>query len=1495
MKTTLLIVAGSLLAASLTFATTNDTASVLQKGLFEEEANQNLNAAIQAYQTVANQFEKDRKLAATATFRLGECYRKQGSTNEAVAQYEKVLRDFSDQPQLVTLSRQGLKSLGSALIAPAEAMPDSSERAQLATLDGQLEAMKQLPKDQLRIAIQQNFPNPVLTSLMQKLAEAEQNLATAQKEFGPQHAEVIKATTVLDTINKQIDAQVDVAVRSLAIKRDTLKSAVVALPSNSSARPASSNDNESAGTITASEADEIKRIQAMIKESPDLINARNPVDGSTPLHQASSSGRLVVAKFLLANGADIEARDNADNTPLHDAARAGHKAIVELLLDNKADIRAFQGDRVTPLHLAAAHGFRSVAELLLLRGADVNAKTGSGATPLHEAAVNGFRSVAELLLAHGADINAVTSDVAPVPATTRYNGSSLVLAVARDDQPMVELLLSNKADVTVTDRQGRAPLHVAAIGGYIPVAASLLAHGAEVNILGVGSDVHNWTPLACAVNANQKDMVAYLLKNKADSEARIGTTFGEGGQNYTPLLLATARVEPQIVDLLLEANADPNQGNQTRFPILNAMNNENSAARKQMAKSLVAHGAHLDVQDSDGNTPLMLAARRGDEETVAALLAGHPDLNAQDKRGLTALHHGVVGSGPGAAGVEKLLLAADANPNLPDAIGDTPLHFAASLNKADLVELLLANHADPNLPDARGQTPLDQFKNSPGALQPAFGGVVPMRRTPGAVSSTAAPQPNVAELLHQHGALDELPSTNRISVSRPAINYSATLFTKNDMNWNQFRLFDLLAVEYGMLIPSVMGSPSFGAANKLNFPDFSHIRIRRLTPDHKGWQDSVVDISAALDSGDCSANAPLQWGDIVEIPESDHVLDEYWRGLSSEDFGTLKKCLSRQIEISVKDQTNKITLAPSQSPGVLSDFHILPVLNSSRMLLASSDLSRIKVTRRNATTGQTNEWIVNGSDPYHQPDLWLQDGDKITVPEKPMFSGSRPPRRTAITPPSPDVQIASGVEQLNLVRIQPDAVFAPATAEFVVAPGAVPSAPLNYQWNFNGAQQVEDPEPAKPHQILRAASMPVSPRQPSQSPDQRYAMADGVLFSPSPDDRTLLDSGYVRASGVKNHLGQSWEQRATADIPGRGGASAIWTGKEMILFGGEGPGVSYDDGARYNFAEDSWQTLPMENAPSSRTGATAVWTGKEMIVWGGFGGKFGNDTNRNDGARYNPEKNSWTLVSTENAPKARFDHKAVWTGKEMIVWGGYTDSHARYGGSFAPAHLKSGGRYNPAKNSWTDVTTKGAPSARVGDAAAWTGKEMIIWGGADTKEVLGDGMRYNPAKDAWKPVSAKGAPCARMNPMSVWTGKEMIVWGGNSRDVGSACVYYQDGARYNPDTDTWTPMSRVGAPKERTMAVAVWTGKEMILWGGVNDADARGVSDSSRFLGTGALYDPASDKWTPITKIGAPSARVSTAVAANDGMLLFGGYNGLHLNDTYFFSPNQTLYPYARK
>ena len=76
-----------------------------RKGIVEEETNRDLKAAIQSYQTVLARYGEDRKTAATALFRIAECYRKLGNSKEAIAAYSRVVRDFAEQTKLADQSR----------------------------------------------------------------------------------------------------------------------------------------------------------------------------------------------------------------------------------------------------------------------------------------------------------------------------------------------------------------------------------------------------------------------------------------------------------------------------------------------------------------------------------------------------------------------------------------------------------------------------------------------------------------------------------------------------------------------------------------------------------------------------------------------------------------------------------------------------------------------------------------------------------------------------------------------------------------------------------------------------------------------------------------------------------------------------------------------------------------------------------------------------------------------------------------------------------------------------------------------------------------------------------------------------------------------------------------------------------------------------------------------------------------------------------------------
>jgi HYR domain-containing protein len=107
----------------------------------------------------------------------------------------------------------------------------------------------------------------------------------------------------------------------------------------------------------------------------------------------------------------------------------------------------------------------------------------------------------------------------------------------------------------------------------------------------------------------------------------------------------------------------------------------------------------------------------------------------------------------------------------------------------------------------------------------------------------------------------------------------------------------------------------------------------------------------------------------------------------------------------------------------------------------------------------------------------------------------------------------------------------------------------------------------------------------------------------------------------------------------------------------------------------------------------------------------------------------------------------------MVVWGGQVNiSDAAYG------LLDTGGRYDPVADSWTPTTTIGVPPLSSRHAAVWTGREMIIWGGVNANT----GGRYNPASDSWKPTTTVDSPSPRYLHAMTWTGNTMLVWGGLS-------------------------------------------------------------------------------------------------------------------------------------
>lgn len=408
----------------------------------------------------------------------------------------------------------------------------------------------------------------------------------------------------------------------------------------------------------------------------------------------------------------------------------------------------------------------------------------------------------------------------------------------------------------------------------------------------------------------------------------------------------------------------------------------------------------------------------------------------------------------------------------------------------------------------------------------------------------------------------------------------------------------------------------------------------------------------------------------------------------------------------------------------------------------------------------------------------------------------------------------------------------------------------------------------------------------------------------------------LQGSAVSNcPPGDFWENRALDILPtGRRFHTAVWTGSVMIVWGGdESYNVLTNTGARYDPATDTWSATTTVNAPDPRIHHSAVWTGSEMIVWGGVHRPGSYFEALNTGGRYDPHTDTWTTTSLVDAPDARDPDVAVWTGREMIIWGGGNTQGA----------LNSGARYDPSRDVWTPMSNIDAPPARFGSVGVWTGNLMIVWGGRGAG-YLNSGGRYDPVTDSWSPTSMANAPEARYHAVAVWTGNRMVIWAGlhgGGRTLRSGGLYdpqsdiwttmnsdhaplshqsygaiwtgtkmlvwggdavigqaFGEGGIYDPGSDSWQSMSSMNAPATRNAASVVWTGSLMIVWGGRGD----------RPMDTGGRYDPASDTWTPVVPTHAPAPRTGhSALWTGHRMVIWGGRNpsGIILNDGGRYDP----------
>jgi|GEM_PF-1945196 len=615
-----------------------------------------------------------------------------------------------------------------------------------------------------------------------------------------------------------------------------------------------------------------------------------------------------------------------------------------------------------PLFQAAAKGQLSLVKALIGWGADVNAsRSANRETALHAAAGAGHKAVVEALLEAMADPNA-TSATGPTP---------LSFAAGLGYTEVVETLLERGA------KPGLEPEHAAffaAVGaGWTNLIERLVKAGADVNAVRSFTSSRALTPLAAAVAAGQRGASQTLIRLGA-----VVTGLGSLDNSVPHALKDVVFRQPLDVAWVREVlAAAPKEG----FPSgqLNYLLRVviDRGGREEVIPLLIEAGAEVGARLGDDEAPLVvLAAFKSSVRALELVLAAKPDVNAAARDGFTALH---MAAQRGDTNKIMQLLQAGADPN--------------RLNRDDQTPLSIARGEMSRYRGSRmgGMAPrVDIATVVAAGVDATFSGAFVPIRPPG--FEIPAPSDGnqrkeydrwaaVESLLLAAGAREDL--VRRLSVHWRRGQDSAAVLRRagEDPAPN---LADFLVMTF--------------RSDVYAWPDLSAIRVFRLSDD--GTIEREIQVRKDWDSSDgCDWSLPLEWGDVVEIPEVDREKKAQWRGLLEPAKVALWRCSARRVALTIKDETAHLELRPPTAfqkreqmgikpknppplgPGVgreLEQCQLRVVLDFDGRLRVSSDLTRVQVTRK--STGQS--WTLDVKNDPRAMNFWLIDGDHIEVPQK---------------------------------------------------------------------------------------------------------------------------------------------------------------------------------------------------------------------------------------------------------------------------------------------------------------------------------------------------------------------------------------------------------------------------------------------------------------------------------------------------------------------------------
>jgi len=378
------------------------------------------------------------------------------------------------------------------------------------------------------------------------------------------------------------------------------------------------------------------------------VNAAGP-DGTTAIMYAAANDDLDLVRALIKAGANVKVKNQFGTSPITEAAILGSAPILEALLKAGADANFKTLDGETPILAAARSGKVDAAKVLLDAGADINAKEGwGGQSALMWAAAQSQAEMVKFLASKGADLNA------------HGKANQWERKIIQEPRPKD----MNKGGFTA--------LHYAAREGCTACVQNLLAAGADPD----SEDPDRETPLLLALQNMHFDTSAVLINGGADLDkwdiygrspvymaADVSTLPMKGNGGIAVIPSPDKLTALDVGRMMLAKGANPNIQLKRRPPY-------RDVPQDRGGDGMLAQNA----------TPLLRAARGGDDKFTALLLEYKALVDLPSKEGITPLMaaagvdfgaratRGRQRTDEGVLATMDLLIKAGANPNAKSVV-----------------------------------------------------------------------------------------------------------------------------------------------------------------------------------------------------------------------------------------------------------------------------------------------------------------------------------------------------------------------------------------------------------------------------------------------------------------------------------------------------------------------------------------------------------------------------------------------------------------------------------------------------------------------------------------------------------------------------------------------------------------------------------------------------------------------------------------------------------